>query len=211
MCCHRHIVALAEASCTCRARDLRIAWQVCFIAKAHSSAAKHASLVSSCDLSRKRLMCELSNYMNDQLGHLVESGMQHRLVDVPIRQRGGMWAQAQINRDSQLQQEIRVVVAWRNSVALRFGLCLRSAPSVDVWHGLTKDPVPRASRLPRSTVRRERLVLRGGMFVPRSGHCRLCPAVTWHTVRCDASLCHRIVLRRQGRDLLRHHGRRLPP
>ena len=56
--------------------------------------------------------------MNDQLGHLVESGSQHRLVDVPFGQRGGMWAQAQTNRDSHLQQDIRVVVELLDSVAL---------------------------------------------------------------------------------------------
>ena len=43
-------------------------------------------------------------------------------------------------------------------------------------------------------------MFRGGTFVPISVRCRLCPSVTWHTVRCDALSCHRTVLRRPGRE-----------
>ena len=61
-----------------------------FVAKAHSPGAEHASLVSSFDLSSKRFMFEPSDFLNDQIGHLIESRSQQRVVDVPIGQRGGM-------------------------------------------------------------------------------------------------------------------------
>ena len=101
-----------------RTRDLPVAWQVCFRCSSFSWSGACASPVSSCDILRKRFMFKPSPCMNDQIGHLNESRSHQRLVNVPIGQRGGTAARSETTKDSQLQEDSRVLVRCKNLLHL---------------------------------------------------------------------------------------------